>query len=57
MSHLFGMVAADMLDDKVLPFEAPDVRLPRILTDRGSEYCGNLQQHEYQSRLHWSSLE
>ena len=41
-----------MLNDKVLPFfEAQDVRLLRILTDRGSEYCGNLQQHEYELYL------
>jgi len=44
-----ALVAADMLNDKVLPFfEAHYVRLLRILTDRGSEYCGNLQQHEYE---------
>ena len=42
-----ALVAADMLNDRVLPFfEAQNVRLLRILTDRGSEYCGNLQQHE-----------
>src|ERR1043166_6193072 len=47
-----ALVAADMLTDKVLPFfEAQDVRLLRILTDRGSEYCGNLQQHEYELYL------
>jgi transposase InsO family protein len=47
-----ALVAADMLNDKVLPFfEAHDVRLLRILTDRGSEYCGNLQQHEYELYL------
>lgn len=34
-----ALVAADMLNDKVLPFfEAQDVRSLRILTDRGSEY-------------------
>jgi transposase InsO family protein len=33
----------------VLPFfAAEDVRLLRILTDRGSEYCGNREHHEYQ---------
>jgi len=41
-----------MLNHKVLPFfEAHDVRMLRILTDRGSEYCGNLQQHEYELYL------
>jgi len=44
-----ALVAADMLNDRVLPFfEDQGVRLLRILTDRGSEYCGNLEHHEYQ---------
>ena len=47
-----ALVAADMLNDRVLPlFEQQGVRLLRILTDRGSEYCGNLQQHEYELYL------
>ena len=47
-----ALVAADMLNDKVLPwFEAQDVRLLRILTDRGTEYCGSLQHHEFQLYL------
>ncbi len=44
-----ALVAADMLNDRVLPlFEEEGVRLLRVLTDRGSEYCGNLEHHEYQ---------
>lgn len=44
-----ALVAADMLNDRVLPFfEEQGVRLLRILTDRGSEYCGNLEHHEYE---------
>ena len=44
-----GLVAAEMLNDKVLPwFEAQDIRLLRILTDRGTEYCGSIEHHEYQ---------
>ena len=44
-----ALVAADMLNDRVLPFfEEQGVRLLRMLTDRGSEYCGNLEHHEYQ---------
>jgi hypothetical protein len=36
----------------VLPwFEEQEVLLLRVLTDRGSEYCGNLQQHEYELYL------
>ena len=37
-----AITAADMINDRVLPFfEEHDVPLLRILTDRGSEYCGN----------------
>lgn len=44
-----ALVAADILNDRVLPFfEEEGVRLLRMLTDRGSEYCGNLEHHEYQ---------
>jgi hypothetical protein len=44
--------AADLLNDRVLPFfESQDVPLLRILTDRGSEYCGNVTHHEYQLYL------
>jgi hypothetical protein len=44
-----ALVAADMLNDRVLPFfEGQGVRLLRVLTDRGSEYCGNLEHHEYE---------
>jgi len=47
-----ALVAAEMLNDRVLPFfEEQGVRLLRVLTDRGSEYCGNLQHHEYELYL------
>ena len=47
-----ALTAADLLNDRVLPFfEEQDVRLLRILTDRGSEYCGNREHHEYQLYL------
>ncbi len=37
-----ALVAADMLNDRVLPFlEEEGVPLLRILTDRGTEFCGN----------------
>lgn len=43
-----AITAADMLNDRVLPwYEAEDIPLLRILTDRGSEYCGNRETHEY----------
>lgn len=47
-----ALVAAEMLNDRVLPFfEEQDVRLLRVLTDRGTEYCGNRESHEYQLYL------
>jgi hypothetical protein len=47
-----ALVAAEMLNDKVVPFyELHDLRLLRILTDRGTEYCGAREQHEYQLYL------
>jgi len=47
-----ALVAADLLNDRVLPFfEEHEIPLLRILTDRGSEYCGNREHHEYQLYL------
>lgn len=47
-----ALVAADLLNDRVLPFfESQEVKLLRILTDRGTEYCGSLQHHEYELYL------
>ena len=47
-----ALVAADTLNDRVLPFfEQEQIRALRILTDRGSEYCGNLQNHEFELYL------
>ncbi|TFF37655.1 IS481 family transposase [Mucilaginibacter psychrotolerans] len=47
-----ALVAAEMLNDKVVPFyEQHDLRLLRILTDRGTEYCGVRDQHEFQLYL------
>jgi transposase InsO family protein len=47
-----ALVAADMLNDRVLPFyEEKGVPLLRALTDRGTEYCGNREHHEYELYL------
>lgn len=47
-----ALVAADMLNSRVLPFfEGQDVRLLRILTDRGTEFCGAREHHEYELYL------
>jgi len=46
------IAAADLLNDRVLPFyQEQEVPLLRILTDRGSEYCGKVEQHDYQLYL------
>lgn len=46
------ITSADLLNDKVLPFFTQQ-QLPmlRILTDRGTEYCGRMDQHDYQLYL------
>jgi transposase InsO family protein len=46
------ITAADLLNDRVVPFfEEKDVKLSRMLTDRGTEYCGNPEHHEYELYL------
>ena len=46
------ITAADMLNDKVLPyFEEQELPMLRILTDRGTEYCGRVEQHDFQLYL------
>jgi transposase InsO family protein len=46
------ITAADVLNDKVLPFYASHgLPVLRILTDRGTEYCGKVEQHDYQLYL------
>ena len=47
-----AMTAAHMLNEVVLPwYDEHAVRLLRILTDRGTEYCGKVEQHAYQLYL------
>jgi transposase InsO family protein len=47
-----AITAADLLNDRVLPFFAEhEVALLRVLTDRGSEFCGNPERHEYELYL------
>ena len=46
------ITAADLLNDKVLPFyESHGLPVLRILTDRGTEYCGRMDTHDYQLYL------
>lgn len=47
-----AITAADMLNDRVIPFfDEAEVPLSRILTDRGTEYCGKVENHPYQLYL------
>jgi transposase InsO family protein len=46
------ITAAEILNDRVIPFfESQEIKLQRILTDRGTEYCGNPERHEYELYL------
>jgi transposase InsO family protein len=52
------ITAADLLNDKVLPFFAEHgMGLIRILTDRGTEYCGKPESHDYQLYLALNDIE
>ena len=47
-----ALVAADILNDRVIPFyEQHQIPVLRILTDRGTEYCGKREHHEFQLYL------
>ncbi|WP_432579457.1 IS481 family transposase [Vibrio sinus] len=47
-----AITAADTLNDKVLPFfQSHGLPMLRILTDRGTEYCGKVENHDYQMYL------
>ena len=46
------ITAADLLNDRVVPFFSEyGIGLLRVLTDRGTEYCGRPERHEYQLYL------
>jgi transposase InsO family protein len=48
-AHKTSLPAAELLNDRVVPFFANhEIPLPRILTDRGTEYCGSPDSHEYE---------
>ncbi|WP_341761164.1 IS481 family transposase [Candidatus Tisiphia endosymbiont of Thecophora atra] len=47
-----AITTADHLNDRVIPFfEKYNIPLLRILTDRGTEYCGKPENHAYQLYL------
>lgn len=52
------ITAADLLNDRVLPFlEEQGIGMLRILTDRGTEYCGKVEQHDYELYLALNEIE
>lgn len=52
------ITAADLLNDRVLPFYTENgLPLLRILTDRGTEYCGKVELHDYQLYLALNDIE
>jgi transposase InsO family protein len=52
------LTAADTLNDRVVPFfEEQKVDILRILTDRGTEFCGRLDKHPYQLYLQLHDIE
>lgn len=52
------ITAADLLNDRVLPFFAEQgMGVIRILTDRGTEYCGKPETHDYQLYLALNDIE
>lgn len=53
-----AITAADLLNDRVLPFfEEQQIPLLRILTDRGTEYKGKPENHEYEMYLQIEGIE
>lgn len=47
-----NITSADLLNDRVVPFfDEAGIPLLRVLTDRGTEYCGNPEHHPYELYL------
>lgn len=52
------ITSADLLNDRVLPFFAEQgMGVIRILTDRGTEFCGKAESHDYQLYLALNDIE
>lgn len=52
------ITAADLLNDRVLPFfEDHEMGILRMLTDRGTEYCGKVEHHDYELYLAVNDIE
>lgn len=53
-----AITSADILNDRVLPFfEEHDIPMLRILTDRGTEFKGKTEHHEYELYLNLEGIE
>ena len=53
-----ALTAADLLNDRILPlYEEQQIPLLRMLTDRGTEYCGKLHSHLYQLYLNIEDID
>lgn len=53
-----SLTAADFMNDRVLPFfDKEGISVLRVLTDRGSEYCGRTETHPYELYLHLNDIE
>ena len=52
------ITSADILNDRVIPFyESYGLKLIRVLTDRGTEYCGKMENHDYELYLSIEDIE
>lgn len=52
------VTAADLLNDRVVPFfEDYKVPILRVLTDRGTEFCGSPDKHPYELYLQLNDIE
>jgi transposase InsO family protein len=52
------VTAADILNDRVLPFfEEENIPILRVLTDRGTEFCGSPERHPYQLYLQLNDID
>ena len=52
------ITSADLLNDRVLPFfEEQGMGVLRMLTDRGTEFCGRADQHDYELFLAVNEIE
>jgi transposase InsO family protein len=57
-SSKHAITSADILNDKVLPFfEQQQIPLLRVLTDRGTEFNGRPENHEYELYLQLEGID